>query len=73
MTQEDWQHVVENNFDKNLAPRLLLRAVPWIAYELPDDVAAELLEEAGAPMKVVLMATRGRFARLHAQATRHLR
>jgi len=72
MTQDDWEHVVENNFDKKIAPRLLLRAVPWIAHELPDDVADELLDEAGAPMRVVLMLTRGRFARLQAQATRHL-
>jgi hemerythrin-like domain-containing protein len=72
MTQEDWQHVVENNFDKKIEPRLLLRAVPWIAYELPQEVADELLDEAGLPMKVVLRLTRGRFARLQATATRHL-
>jgi hemerythrin-like domain-containing protein len=73
MTQEDWQGVVENNFEKKVAPKLLFAAVPWIAYELPRYAVDELLDEAGTPMKIVLMATRGRFARLTARASRHLR
>jgi hemerythrin-like domain-containing protein len=73
MTQEDWDHVVENNFDKKIEPRLLLAAVPWIAYELPRPVVDQLLAEAGLPMKVVYALTRRRFQRLQDRATAHLR
>ena len=72
MTQEDWDHVVENNFDKKVAPKLLLAAVPWIAHELPRDAVDELLADAGTPMKVIWLATRRRFERLDARATRHV-
>jgi hemerythrin-like domain-containing protein len=72
MTQKDWDEVVENNFDKKTSPKLLLAAVPWIAHELPPAVVDDLLAEAGTPMKVVLLATRGRFARLQGRATSHL-
>ena len=72
MTQADWDHVVENNFDKSIAPKLLLAAVPWIAHELPRDAVDELLAEAGTPMKVIWLATRRRFERLDARATRHV-
>jgi hemerythrin-like domain-containing protein len=72
MTQQDWDHVVENNFDKKVEPRLLLAVVPWIAYELPGPVVAELLSEAGLPMKVVYALTRRRFQRLQDRATAHL-
>ena len=73
MTQEDWDHVVENNFDKKVAPKLLVAAVPWIAHELPRDAVNELLADAGTPMKVIWLATRRRFERLDARATRHVR
>jgi len=72
MTQADWDHVVENNFDKKVEPRLLLAAVPWIAYELPRPVVDQLLAEAGTPMKIVHALTRGRFRRLQDRATRHV-
>ena len=73
MTQEDWQQVVENNFDKKVPPKLLLAVVPWIAHELPRENVALLLAEAGTPMKVIWLATRRRFDRLDARARRHLR
>jgi hypothetical protein len=73
MTQQDWDHVVETNFDKRVEPRLLLAAVPWIAHELPVEVRDALLAEAGAPMRLVWLATRRRFDRLEARATRYLR
>lgn len=73
MTQQDWQEVVEQNFDKGMDPRLLLRAVPWIAHELPRDVIDVLLAEAGLPMKLVWIATRRRFEKLDDRATRYVR
>jgi len=73
MTQQDWDHVVENNFDKKVEPRLMLAAVPWIGHELPRSAVDELLAEAGLPMKVIWLATRRRFERLDAVATRHVR
>ena len=72
MTQADWDHVVEENFDKNVPVKELLAAVPWIAHELPVYARDELLVEAGLPMKLLWFATRRRFARLDARATRHL-
>ncbi|NUR05609.1 MAG: hemerythrin domain-containing protein [Nocardioidaceae bacterium] len=72
MTQDDWDQVVEANFDKKVEPRLLLAAVPWIAYELPRPVVDRLLAEAGAPMKLVHLATRRRFERLQERATRYV-
>ena len=72
MTQADWDHVVENNFDKKTSPRLLFAAVPWIAHELPRDAVDALLAEAGLPMKLVWLATRRRFERLDERATRHV-
>ena len=73
MTQQDWDHVVENNFDKKVDPRLLFAAVPWIGHELPRSAREELLADAGLPMKVIWYATRRRFERLDARATRHVR
>jgi hemerythrin-like domain-containing protein len=72
MTQQDWDHVVENSFDKSVAPKLLFAAVPWIAHELPRDAVDELLAEAGLPMKVIWLATRRRFERLDERATRYV-
>jgi hemerythrin-like domain-containing protein len=72
MTQQQWDEVVEESFDKDIKPKQLLAAVPWIAHELPEEMRARLLAEAGLPMKLVYLATRGRFARLQARATRHL-
>jgi hypothetical protein len=72
LTQADWDHVVEENFDKNMPAKELLAAVPWIAHELPAYARDELLAEAGLPMKLLWLATRRRFARLDARATRHL-
>ena len=72
MTQADWDHVVENNFDRKTSPRLLFAAVPWIAHELPRDAVDALLAEAGLPMKLVWLATRRRFERLDERATRHV-
>ena len=72
LTQADWDHVVEENFDKNVPVKELLAAVPWIAHELPADARDALLVEAGLPMKLLWFATRRRFARLEARATRHL-
>ena len=72
MTQADWDHVVENNFDQKVAPRLLLAAVPWIAHELPRDAADALLAEAGTPMRLIWLATRRRFERLDERCTRHV-
>jgi len=45
---------------------------PWIAHELPSDAVAELLTDAGTPMRVIWLATRRRFERLDARATRHV-
>jgi hemerythrin-like domain-containing protein len=72
LTQADWDHVVEQNFDKNMPAKELLAAIPWIAHELPRYARDELLEEAGLPMRLLWLATRRRFARLDARATRHL-
>jgi hemerythrin-like domain-containing protein len=72
LTQEDWDRVVEDNFDKNMPTKLLLAAVPWIAHELPRDARDVLLAEAGTPMKLLWFATRRRFARLESRATRHV-
>lgn len=72
LTQQDWDRVVEENFDKNMPTKLLLAAVPWIAHELPPYARDELLAEAGTPMKLLWFATRRRFARLESRATRHV-
>jgi hemerythrin-like domain-containing protein len=72
MTQADWDHVVEGNFDKKVSPRPVLAAVPWIAHELPRDAADELFAEAGTPMRLIWLATRRRFERLDERATRHV-
>ena len=72
LTQADWDHLVEENFNKNMPAKQLLAAVPWIAHELPVYARDELLADAGLPMKLLWLATRRRFARLDARATRHL-
>jgi Hemerythrin HHE cation binding domain len=73
LTTEDWHDIEEKSF-KNRRTSLaeLFSVVPWIALELPDDVREDLLAEAGLPMRLLWLASRGRFARLEARATRHL-
>ena len=72
LTQAEWDHVVEESFDKSLPARQLLAVVPWVAHELPGHALEQVLAEAGLPMRLVWVATRRRFARLEARATRHL-
>jgi hypothetical protein len=73
LTTEDWHDLEEKNFkNRRTSPAELFSVVPWIALELPDDVREDLLAEAGLPMRLLWLASRGRFARLQARATRYL-
>ena len=72
MTQEQWTHLEEEHFSKDVSPRRLLVLVPWIADELPTEVIDKLLTEAGLPMRLIWLTTRRRYARRDRAAFRYV-
>jgi iron-sulfur cluster repair protein YtfE (RIC family) len=72
LTTEDWEQIEVEHFRKNQSFGHLVAAVPWVMHELPDEARNDLIAEAGAPMRLLWWATRGRFARLDAQARKYL-
>jgi hypothetical protein len=73
MTAEDWQRIEEEHFKSKDSLGFLLYVVPWIAQDLPQQVLAGVLDEAGTPMKVVnWLGARLRFRALERKAFRHL-
>jgi hemerythrin-like domain-containing protein len=73
MTAEDWQRIEEEHFKSKDSLGFLLYVVPWIAQDLPQQVLADVLDEAGTPMKVVnWLGARLRFRALERKAFRHL-
>lgn len=69
LTNEEWEAIGKEHFDKGVSFRTILRLVPWVAHELPDDVLQALFDApGGAVHKLVLRLTRRRFARLEQAA-----
>jgi hypothetical protein len=72
LAPEEWAEMDEK-FKRSFTPRQLTWAVPWIVDELPDDVRRAMFAQPGAaPLKVVHLLFRGRFARLQQAAFRHV-
>jgi hypothetical protein len=72
LAPEEW-HAMDEKFKRSFTPRQLAWAVPWIVDELPDEVREGMFAQPGAaPLKVVHLLFRKRFARLNAAAFRHL-
>jgi hemerythrin HHE cation binding domain-containing protein len=68
----EWQEM-NHKFERSFTPRQLAWAVPWIVTELPDEVRDALFAQPGAaPLKVVYLLFRGKFARLQREAFRHV-
>lgn len=65
---EEWARIERTKFRGGLAPRDLLRLLPWCVEDLPADVTAAMLSEAGLPFRVLLRLGRGRFTRLERAA-----
>ena len=72
MTQEDWHALDEEHFKKKLTPREIIHLVPWAAADAPADVLDYVFSHTDKGFKVVWLLTRGRFARRHRRAFRHL-
>lgn len=73
MTAEDWERIEQEHFKSNDTLGFLLYVVPWIAQDLPEDVLAQVLGDAGLPMMVVnWVGDRLRFRRLERKAFKHL-
>lgn len=72
MTAADWAAIEKEHFEGQRALSFLLFVVPWLAEELPPAVLAQVMAEAGLPMRVVLRLGRRRFRRLEDRAFRHL-
>lgn len=69
LTNEEWEAIGKEHFDKGVSFRQVLRLVPWAAHELPDDVLQMLFERpGGAVHKLVLRLTRRSFERLERAA-----
>lgn len=73
MTSDDWSRIEEEHFKSQDTLGFLLYVVPWIADELPEQVLADVLADAGTPMKVVnWLGARLKFRGLERKAFRHL-
>ncbi len=73
LSNEQWEEMAHEHFEKGQSPRDLLVLVPWALHQLPDADRQAVLDHAGAPFKVLQALGRPRFARMEARATRHLR
>jgi hemerythrin-like domain-containing protein len=67
---EQWAHA-EKRAGTGVPLRDLAFLVPWMAEDLDKTTIDGVLAEAGAPMRILLALTRGRFARVEAVAFRH--
>ncbi len=73
MTVEDWERIEAEHFKSKDSLGFLLYVVPWIAEDLPAQVLAEVLDDAGTPMKVVnWLGARLRFRGLERKAFRYV-
>ena len=69
LTNAEWEAITEEHFDKGISFRQILRLVPWVAHELPDEVLQSLFDRpGGAVHKLMLRLTRRRFERLERAA-----
>lgn len=73
LTTSSWDAMAKEHFAKGQSLAQLRETLPWATHELPEAELQGLLAQAGAPFRLVLRLTRGRFARREARATRHLR
>jgi hemerythrin-like domain-containing protein len=71
LTTEEWEHA-EKRAGTGVGLRDLAFLVPWMADELGPATLERVLAKAGAPMRVLLALTRGRFAKLERVAFRHV-
>lgn len=69
LTPEEWEAITKEHFDTGVPFRQILRLVPWVAHELPDDVLESLFSRpGGAVHKLMLRLTRRSFDRLEKAA-----
>jgi hemerythrin-like domain-containing protein len=71
LTTEECEHA-EKRAGSGVSLKQLAFVVPWMAEELDPAVIERVLAQAGAPMRVVLALTRGRFAKLERVAFRYV-
>jgi hypothetical protein len=72
LSPQEW-HEMDEKFKRSFTPRQLAWAVPWIVDELPDDVLRGIFAQPGAaPLKLVHVLFRKRFAKLNSAAFRHV-
>lgn len=72
LTTAEWEAMAHEHFSKGQSFGDLLATLPWVAHEMPSEELRGLVAQAGRPFGALLLLTRGRFARRHALATRHL-
>lgn len=71
LAPQEWT-VMDEKFKRSFTPRQLGWVVPWIVDGLPDGIRAHLFSQPGAaPLKLVHLLFRRRFAALDAAAFRH--
>jgi hypothetical protein len=72
LTAEEWQQLERDGLAAKPPPPLLFFLLPWIAEGLQPGDLAPLLDQAGAPIRVLLRLTRGRYQRRAEKAFAHL-
>jgi hypothetical protein len=70
LSTEQWEHA-EDRAGTGVPFRELAFLVPWLAEGLDRATIERVLAKAGAPMRMLLALTRGRFAKAEAVAFRH--
>jgi len=69
LTNDEWEAIGREHFDRGVALREVLRLVPWAAHGLPDRVRDDLFARpGGGAHRLMWLATRRRFERLEATA-----
>jgi hemerythrin-like domain-containing protein len=64
LTQADWHRMEREHFEDPRMPlRTTLFIVPWVCWEVPDDVRRRAFAEAGRLMAVLYVVSRRSFAR----------
>ena len=71
LTAEEWEHA-EKRAGSGVSLRQMAFLVPWMAEELDRATIQRVLATAGAPMRVLLALSRGRFAKVERVAFRHV-
>jgi hemerythrin-like domain-containing protein len=71
LTAEEWEHA-EKRAGSGVSLRQMAFLVPWMAEELDRATIQRVLAKAGAPMRVLLALSRGRFAKVERVAFRHV-